>query len=293
MFEKIYQRLIFTIILLICLSAVFPLLYVVSTSLVRESEFVAKNGFVLWPSHPTLAAYQRLFSMETFYNAFLISVARTIIGTVTMLTMTTVTAYVVSRRELPGQRIFMLMVLITILFNGGLIPTFLLLKDLKLINTFWVYIIPGVVDSWSVLVLRQFMLNLPQELEESALLDGCGELTLFSKIIIPLSMPAIAAIAMFAAVGHWNAWFDALIYIDNGRLKTLQLIVRNMLVSNTMAGDIIGTNIGVVLNDPTRKMNEQTMKLALVVLSTIPILMIYPFLQKYFVKGVYIGAIKE
>ncbi len=293
MFEKTYQRIIFTIIFLICISAVLPLFYVIATSLVRESEFVAKGGFVLWPNNPTIAAYERLFQMETFYNAFFISVMRTLLGTATMLTMTTITAYVVSRPNLPGQRVFMFMVLVTILFNGGLIPSFLLLKDLKLINTFWVYIIPGVVDSWAVLVLRQFMRNLPKELEESAMLDGCGELKLFTSIIVPLSAPAIAAISMFAAVGHWNAWFDSLIYIDDGKLKTLQLIVRNMLVSNALSGDLIGTNISVVLNDPTRKMNEQTMKLALVVLSTIPILAIYPFLQKYFTKGVYIGAVKE
>lgn len=291
--ERVYQTFIFAVIALICLTAVFPLLYVISTSLVMEAEYVAKDGFVLWPSNPTLAAYERLLGMESIWNAFYISVGRTLVGTILMLSMTTITAYIVSRRNMPGARALMLMLLITILFNGGLIPTFLTLKELGFYDNFWVFIIPSIVDSWSVLVLRQFMSNLPRELEESAGLDGANEVQLFTYIILPMSLPSVAAIAMFIAVFHWNDWFTALIYIENDRLKPLQLLVRNMLVDNSGSLASIGTNMGVNLFDPTKRVGEQTHKLATVVFGTLPILCVYPFLQKYFVKGMYVGAIKE
>jgi len=291
--ERVYQRIIFVVIAVICLTAMFPLLYVISTSLVMEAEYVAKDGFVLWPNKPTFAAYERLVGMESIWNAFYISVVRTLLGTILMLSMTTITAYIVSRRNMPGARVLMLMLLITILFNGGLIPTFLTLKELGFYDNFWVFIIPSIVDSWSVLVLRQFMNNLPRELEESAGLDGANEVQLFTHIILPMSLPSVAAIAMFIAVYHWNDWFTALIYIENDRLKPLQLVVRNMLVNNAGSLSTIDTNIGVNLFDPTKRVGEQTYKLATVVFGTLPILCVYPFLQKYFVKGMYVGAVKE
>lgn len=291
--ERGYQTTITIIILLVCITSVIPLVYVISTSLVMEAEYVSKNGFVLWPNNPSLAAYKRLLEMDIIYNSFYISVLRTVVGTVMMLGMTTITAYIVSRRDMPGARGLMLMILVTILFNGGLIPTFLMLKDLGFYNNFWVFIIPAIIDSWSVLVLRQFISNLPRELEESANLDGANEVQLFTRIIVPMTMPSIAAIAMFIAVFHWNDWFTALIYIENDKLKPLQLIVRNILVSNAGTNGLIDTNIGVNLFDPTKRVGEQTLKLATVVVGTVPILCVYPFLQKYFVKGMYVGAVKE
>lgn len=291
--ERAYQTVILIIIALICVTALLPLQYVISTSLVMEAEYVAKDGFVLWPDKPTLAAYKRLLEMESIGNSFVVSVVRTLLGTFLMLSMTTITAYIVSRRAMPGARVLMLLILVTILFNGGLIPTFLMLKELGFYDNFWVFIIPSLVDSWSVLVLRQFMENLPRELEESAGLDGANEVQLFTRIILPMSLPSVAAIAMFIAVFHWNDWFTALIYIENDRLKPLQLVVRNMLVSNMGANATIDTNIGVNLFDPSKRVGEQTLKLATVVFSTLPILCVYPFLQKYFVKGMYVGAVKE
>ncbi len=291
--ERGYQITIFLIIALICITSFLPLLYVISTSLVMEAEYVAKDGFVLWPNQATLSAYKRLLAMESIYNGFFISVVRTLVGTLMMLSMTTITAYIVSRPNMPGARALMLMLLVTILFNGGLIPTFLLLKDLGFYNNFWVFIIPSLIDSWSVLVLRQFMMNLPRELEESAGMDGANEVKLFTHIILPMSLPSVAAIAIFIAVFHWNDWFTALIYIEADKLKPLQLVVRNMLVSNAGTNATIDTNIGVNLFDPTRRVGEQTLKLATVVVGTLPILMVYPFLQKYFVKGMYVGAVKE
>lgn len=291
--ERAYQTVIFIIIALICVTALLPLQYVISTSLVMEAEYVAKDGFVLWPDKPSLAAYKRLLEMESIGNSFVVSVVRTLLGTFLMLSMTTITAYIVSRRAMPGARALMLLILVTILFNGGLIPTFLMLKELGFYDNFWVFIIPTLVDSWSVLVLRQFMENLPRELEESAGLDGANEVQLFTRIILPMSLPSVAAIAMFIAVFHWNDWFTALIYIENDRLKPLQLVVRNMLVSNMGANATIDTNIGVNLFDPSKRVGEQTLKLATVVFSTLPILCVYPFLQKYFVKGMYVGAVKE
>ena len=291
--ERGYQAVITIIILMICVTTIIPLFYVVSTSLVHEYEFIEKGGFVLWPSNPTLDAYRRLMEMEIIFNSFRISVLRTVIGTALMLLATTITAYIVSRRNMPGVRLLMLVILITILFHGGLIPTFLVMNDIGLYNNFWVMILILLVDPWSVLVLRQFIANLPRELEESANLDGANEVQLFFWIIIPSIKPSLAAIAMFFIVYHWNDWFTPFIYIENPRLMPLQLIIRNILVANEGTNALIGTQIGVDIFDPTRRVGETTLRFATVVFGTVPILMVYPFLQKYFVKGMYMGAVKE
>ncbi|MFC5401409.1 carbohydrate ABC transporter permease [Cohnella soli] len=257
--------------------------------MVNEQEWAAKNGFVLWPSHPTLLAYTRLFEGTAFTHAMLISIERTVIGTLLTLAMTTITAYIVSRHGLPGRRIIIFCILITILFPGGILPLYLVVKELHLLDSIWSLVVPTMVNSWSVLVLKQFFENLPQEVEESARLDGAGEIVLMWAVMIPLCLPAMAAIGLFTAVFHWNAWFDALLYIRNESLYPMQLLMSNML-TNPDPGTSVFNSFNV--NISSNKVSTESLKMAVVVYGTFPILCIYPFLQKYFTKGVYLGAVK-
>lgn len=285
--EKAYQAVITAIILLVSVSSLLPLLYVLSTSLVGESEYIRKNGFVFFPDHPTIEPYLQLFEKMNFVNALGVSVAKTAAGTAILLILTTIAAYALSRKDIPGRKFMVIAVLVTILFNAGLIPNFLVVNVLNLKNTLWALILPVAIDSWNVLVMKQFFENIPREMEESALIDGAGEIQMMVYIMIPMCVPVLAAIGLFAAVAHWNAWFDAMIYISDFRLQPLQLFIRNMFVSGNIAAQM-----GVTVINPAQKVSNETMKMALVVAGTLPILCIYPFLQKYFVKGMFLGAVK-
>ncbi|GGD48504.1 carbohydrate ABC transporter permease [Paenibacillus nasutitermitis] len=286
--EKAYQVVITILILLVSLSALLPLIYVLSTSLVSEQEYIQREGFVFIPRHPTIEPYKQLFGEIQFMNAFGISVARTVLGTLLILTLTSITAYTLSRKDIPGRNLLIWSVLVTILFTAGLIPNFLVVSDLHLKDTFWAMVIPGAIDSWSVLVLKQFFENIPRETEESAIIDGANELQLMSRIMLPMSLPVLAALGLFAAVGHWNAWFDAFIYISDTHLHPLQLFIHNLFVSSSPTA-LVGGNMSV---NPVHRVSDETMKMALVVAGTLPILCVYPFLQKYFTKGMYLGAVK-
>lgn len=285
--EQIYQICITITILILSIICLYPLVYIVFASLVTEREFLEKGGIILWPSHPTLLAYRRLFETNLFINALKVSVIKTVIGTLLSLVMTTIVAYIASRRGMPGRRIVVICILITILFSGGLIPTFLVVKEMFLLNTLWALIIPGMIDGFNVLVLKQFFENIPKEVEESAKMDGADEMRLMVKIMIPMSAPAMAAIGLFIAVNNWNSWFDALIYISDASKQPLQLIMRNMLSSNQL-----GNEFNPMTINPTNRLSVITIKMAVVVLGTLPILCVYPFLQKYFTKGMFLGAVK-
>ncbi|MBP1992266.1 carbohydrate ABC transporter permease [Paenibacillus eucommiae] len=286
--EKAYQWLSICVITVISLLSLYPLLYVVSMSLVHEQEWIKKGGFILWPDSPTLIAYKRLFNGPIILHALGISVLKTIVGTIVVIVMTTITAYAVSRSGLPGGRLLLFGVVVTILFNGGLVPTYLVIKELHLLNSFWVFVIPVAIDSWSVLVLKQFFANIPKEIEESARMDGIGEFNLMIRIMVPMAAPALAAISLFSAVGHWNSWFDALMYIDERNLMPLQLILRNMFVNPQLGFEF---NPSQLVN-PTQRVSMESLKMAVAVIGTLPILCVYPFLQKYFTKGMYLGAVK-
>jgi len=291
MAEKVYKWLSITIILALVITSLVPLLYVLATSLVTEKEYLAKGGFILWPSEPTLLAYKRLFNGSLFTDALMVSVIRTALGTVLTLATTTMLAYIVSRKSMPGRKPVLFAVLITILFNGGLIPTYLVVRDLHLLDSVWALVIPGLVDSWSVLVLKQFFENLPAEMEESAKIDGAGEIRLMTSIMIPMALPAMAAIGLFTAVGQWNAWVDAMIYLHNTKLYPLQLLISNMFSSSALTS-MGNTAQNAGLLNMQNRVSTETLKMALVVFGTVPILCVYPFLQKYFTKGMYLGAVK-
>ncbi|MCD9021366.1 carbohydrate ABC transporter permease [Cohnella silvisoli] len=283
-----YQGFAYTVLTVVTLASLIPLIYVVSMSLVNEKEWIERGGFILLPHSPTLLAYERLFKGDIFPHALIVSVIRTILGTALMLTMTTIAGYIVSRRALPGRRAMLFAVLITVLFNGGLIPTYLVVRDTHLLDSIWALVIPGLIDSWSVLVIKQFFENIPSELEESAQMDGAGEIVLMIRLMLPMSKPVIAAIGLFTAVFHWNSWFDALIYIKDPHLQPLQLIMRNMFANVNIGSQM---NPSSVLN-PTQRVSMESLKMAVAVVGTIPILCVYPFIQKHFTKGMFLGAVK-
>ncbi|HEY5583038.1 MAG TPA: carbohydrate ABC transporter permease [Ruminiclostridium sp.] len=285
--ELLYQRIIKLSIILFSGMCLYPLFYILVLSFTKEREWVEKNGIVLLPADPTFNAYITIITKSPlFFNAFFISVLRVVIGSTLIVAFTLVMGYVTSRKGLPGKKIMLIMVLVTILFPGGLIPTYLVIKELGLMNKFPVYFIPSLVDGFGVLVFKQFFSNIPAEIEESAQMDGVSEFSMLIKIIIPMSTAVIATWVLFTAVGQWNSWFDALVYIRNSKLMPLQLIIYNLFQES------LGFSFNQSILNPVSRVSSLTLKMATTVLGIIPILCIYPFLQKYFVTGVYTGSVK-
>jgi len=284
--ERIFEIVNYIALILLSVAFILPLFTVLSTSLIGEAEYARRGLFFLWPEQPVLAAYELLLSGGSIVlNAYLITLFRVIVGTFLNLAFTTTLAYVLARRNLPGRTILTIFVFIPMVFSGGLIPSFILMDTIGLLNSVWAMVIPGLISVWNMLIMRNFFMALPQELEEAAIVDGAGPLTILTRIVLPLSMPAIATIGLFYAVAHWNAWFDAAIYIKDLRKLPVQVILRGILQQAVMLEPETLTNIQVM--PPSASLQA-----AMVVISTVPILCVYPFLQKYFVKGALIGSVK-
>ncbi|MGP9500764.1 carbohydrate ABC transporter permease [Specibacter sp. AOP5-B1-6] len=266
----------------ISLSIVIPLLLVVSTSLADDKQLIAAGGFVLWPTHPTFAAYEAIFSGEFMFRALGVSAFITAVGTFLALFITITMAYATSRPVLFGRPV-LLLVLFTLLFAPGLIPMFLMVKQLGLLNTVWSLILPGTFAAFNFVVMRSFFMNIPAELIEAARIDGASDFMILRKVVLPLSKAVIAVVGLFYAVGFWNAFFNAMLYINDQTLYPVQLILRNYVVQGGSMADAIG-----VTSTPP----PQSMQMAVVVVALLPILIVYPFLQKHFTKGVITGAIK-
>lgn len=290
--EKIYRNfcaLIATIIAMFCL---YPLLYTVFVSLTSRAEWVSKGG-VMWffPSKPTLVAYQRILGSTTvILRAIGVSLLRTVLGTGLGLAVNAVTAFVLSRKDLPGKKPLMYLILFTILFSGGLIPTYLTVQNLGMKNTIWALVIPGIFNGWNILIFKQFFEGVPAELQDAARIDGVSEIGLFFRVIIPTSKAVFAAIGLFTIVGHWNSWFDASIYLEatHQHLWPLQLYTKINLQNTS------GLNQGALdflINNNT-SVNDVTIQMALTIITILPMLIIFPFFQKHFTKGVYLGSVK-
>ena len=283
--ERAYQISIHLIAGLIAVSAVFPLVYVIGMSMTTQSELIKRNYFVIIPLEPTLQGYERVLGQVSVWRAFLISVLRSTIGPALALVFTLVGAYALSIRGLPGRGIILLLVLASIIFPGGLIPNYLVMRRLGLLNNFWVMVLPYLGHSFGLLVIKVFIENLPEGLVESAHIDGANHLQMLVWIITPLTAPALAAIGMFSIVEHWNSWFDALVYLSEDRLWPLQLILRNILL-----GAFNQSEVYQMMG--RRQINPESLKMTTVVVGIVPLLCVYPFVQKHFIKGVYLGAIK-
>jgi putative aldouronate transport system permease protein len=287
--ERIFE--IFNYILLIGVSLIFliPFLSVLSTSLVGVEEWARRGSFILIPEQIDFSAYGMLLSSKSIvFNAYLVTLFRVFMGTSLNLVFTTIAAYVLARRTLPGRTFLTLVVFIPMVFSGGLIPTFLVVDGVGLTNSLWALIIPGLVNPWWLLIMRNFFMAIPPDLEEAAIIDGASPLDVLWRVILPLSMPSIATIGLFYAVWHWNAWFDAAIYLRDQSKYPIQLILRSVLYLGEAS---YRGEIGQMFQ-PEFMPPAQTLKAAMIIVSTVPILVVYPFIQRYFVKGVLIGSVK-
>ncbi|QNK57226.1 carbohydrate ABC transporter permease [Paenibacillus sp. PAMC21692] len=276
------------ILLSLCaLAALFPLYYVVIMSMTPITEVLRSGGFVLLPREVTFVAYRELFASPRIPNALLVSVTVTVVGTALSLAVSALLAYPLSKAFVLGRNFFLMAIVFTMLFNGGLIPTYLVIYHLQLYNTLWALILPGMLSTFNLLVMKTYFENLPAELEEAARVDGCGEIRTLLQIVLPLSLPILATLGLFYGVAFWNDYFKGLMYISDTRLQPVQFVLRNMIQTPSVSQEL-GTL------DPTAlsQLPPETLKMAAVVVTTLPIFMVYPFLQKYFVKGMLIGAVK-
>ena len=284
--EKIYQVIINVIMVLVLICCIVPLLYVVGMSLSSEGEMIEKNYFILFPEKPIISAYKYVFTNSGFLNGIGISVARTVIGTAGSLILPITLGYSLAKKDFPFRKGILVYIIITMILGGGLIPTYLLLNKLHLLNTFWVYIIPSLGNAYGVLVVKLFVEGLPNDILESAELDGASEIQKMIHIAVPLLKPTLCSIGLFAAVAHWNDWFNALVFVRDQELYPVQLVIRNLFNQPNQI-DVL-SNISAYA-----KMTPTSVKMASVVIAVLPILCVYPFLQKYFIYGMYTGAVKE
>lgn len=282
--EKAFNVFNGLLLILISLLALAPFIHVVAQSFSSHRAIV--SGEVgLWPIEWNTMAYNEVFKDKAFWQSFRISVLRTIIGTSVNVILASMLAYPLSRQYLKGRSVIMFLIVFTMMFNGGIIPTYLVVRELHLLNTFAAYIIPMAVGSFAVIVLRNFFQEVPKELEESALIDGASNVGIMFRIFMPLSMPALATMALFSAVGHWNAFFDAVLYVQNRDLFPLQVFLRELIQFNS-------TNADLMDNLERQLIANESLKAATLISATVPILVVYPALQKYFIKGMLIGSVK-
>ncbi|MGV9279413.1 carbohydrate ABC transporter permease [Streptomyces sp. NPDC003730] len=270
-------------LVLVVAAVVYPLLGVVGTSFASQSDIIRSTGLVLWPDHPTLDAYRTVFTGGVVTRALLVSVGITVVGTLASLLMTVGMAYGLSRREVTGSRFILMTALFTMLFNAGIIPNFLLVKGLGLYDTYAALVMPTLVSAFNLVVLRSFFMGLPEELYDAARVDGAGDLRILVRIVLPLSKAVLAVISLFYAVTYWNAFFNALLYLDDSEKWPLPMVLRTYVLQGQ---SLNSASMGEVLAP------QQAVQMAVLVIAVVPILLVYPFLQRYFTKGVLTGAIK-
>ena len=289
--ERLFDWINIAFLILLTLLFLLPFLSVVSTSLISGREYALRGLFILYPQKPVLTSYHLLLGQGSLVlTSYGVTIARVFIGTGLNLAFTYPLAYVLSKRQLFGRVPITMFIFFTMLFHGGLIPNFVLVEKLNLLNSFWSMILPPLINPWWLLIMRNFMLSIPDELEEAAVMDGANPLTVLLRIYLPLSMPVIATIGLWYGVMHWNSWFDAAIYLNTPSKFPLQLVLRGILEFGTgQYGDSSGLGEMTELLDPPP---AESLKAAMIVVATLPILMIYPFIQRYFVKGIMLGSIK-
>ena len=287
--EKTFEVFNYIFLTIVTLCFLVPFLTVMSTSLISVEEWARRGAFVLIPEKVDFSAYQVLLGSKSMvFNAYRVTLFRVIVGTFLNLVFTTLGAYVLARRNLPGRTLLTLIVFFPMVFSGGLIPTFIVVDAVGLLGSLWALIIPGLVNPWWLLIMRNFFMALPYELEEAAIIDGATPLDVLWRIYLPLSLPSLSTIGLFYAVWHWNSWFDAAIYLKDRIDYPIQLILRFVLY----LGDASYRGEIGLMFEPEVMPPAQTLKAAMIIVSTVPILLVYPFIQKYFVKGVLIGSIK-
>lgn len=284
--ERVFDAIVYAIAAVIIAIVLYPLLFVVSASFSDPAKVL--NGEVwLLPKGVNLDAYTNILQNAKIWTGYRNTILYTAVGTVINIIMTVLAAYPLSRPDLPGRNVMMVFITLTMFFGGGLIPTYLLVKNLGMVDTMWALIVPGAIATYNLIVMRTyFQSSIPWELQEAAHMDGCSNWRLLTHIILPLSKPILAVMVLFYAVGHWNSFFNALIYIRSEDLHPLQLVLREILMISQ--SDAVDANVG--LED--KILLAESIKYAVIIVSSLPVLVMYPFVQRHFVKGVMIGSIK-
>ena len=285
--EKIFNVFNVTILGVVALMALYPFVYTISMSLSSAAEAM-RSGLHLYPREISLTSFEMVLANPEIVSGFSNSVQRTVAGTALTLFFTCLTAYPLARRELPHRGLLLFMILFTMIFSGGIVPNYLLIKNIGLIDSLWALILPQMLTAFNVIVMKNFFQSIPESLAESAKIDGASEINILARIYLPLSKPVLATIGLWTAVAHWNQWFDALLYITNDENQVLQTFLQRIVIESSVE------MIEQGLVDPSvTQFTPETIKAATVVVTVLPMLLIYPFVQKYFVKGIMLGGVKE
>lgn len=275
------------IMVLICFICLYPVWYTVVISF-NDSSDAMRGGIYWFPRKFSIESYRTVFQDSTIMRAFLVTILRTVIGTVTSVFFTAMVGYAFSKKHIMGNKVYMILGTITMFFSGGLIPTFIILKRLGLYDNFLVYILPSLFNFYNMIIFMTYFREMSPALEESAKLDGCNDLTIFTRIILPLSMPVVATIALFNGVGHWNDYFTGVMYINKAALQPIQTYLYRIVASASASKSVVSMPAGFT----AQQVSSTSVRLATMVVTTFPIMCVYPFLQKYFVKGFMVGSIK-
>ena len=272
---------------LLVIITLYPFAHVIFSSISDYSELIKHVGVLLRPLGFSLGAYKMVFKNPMILRGYLNTIFIIVVGTSLNLFMTSLGAYVLSRKRVYWRNFIMFFIVFTMFFQGGLIPFYLLVKNVGLANKLWAVIIPYSIATYNLIIMRTYFLTIPDSMEESARIDGANDFTILFRIILPLAMPVVAVMILFYGVYHWNSWFPAMIFIRRRELFPLQLILREILIQNALAD--MFSEVATMDDEPV----GETIQYATVVVATVPILFVYPFLQKYFIKGIMIGALKE
>jgi len=287
--EKVFNIFNFMFFAAFSISMLYPFWYNIIISLNNGKDSML-GGIFLWPRIFTLDNYAVVLTDSKLVASYIVTISRTLVGTLLSTFFTGIFAYTLSKKWLMGRKIFMNFAIATMFFGGGLIPTYMLYKNIHLINNFWVFILPGLISVWNMIIMKTFFEGLPESIEESAKIDGYNDIQIFFKIIVPCSTPVFAAIALFNGVYHWNAWFDSYIFTSKEYLKTTQVLL--LTIINQAAATDITANANRV-RFGSNAVTSKAIQAATMIVTVLPILFIYPFLQKYFISGIMLGSVKE
>ncbi|MDQ0900864.1 carbohydrate ABC transporter permease [Paenibacillus sp. V4I7] len=286
--DRIFIISVYCLLIIVMLLVLYPLYFVLIASF-SSPQLVLSGDIWLWPKGISWRGYEKLFQNREIIQGYGNTILYTVSGTAINLALTVAAAFPLSRRNFMGRHWISGFMVFTMFFSGGLIPTYLLIKQLGLLNTYWVMVLPGAVSVWNIMLMRTFFQSgLPFELQEAAAIDGCSNLRILLRIVLPLSAPILAVMVLFYSVGHWNAYFNALIYLSDRDKYPLQLILREILIQGETK-DMVDVSEGSLSNS---MLDVESIKYAIVIVANLPILILYPFLQKYFNKGVMVGALK-
>jgi putative aldouronate transport system permease protein len=284
--DRLYYFFLYLFMAVVGFSMTYPFLFVLASSFSSYSV----NGLSLVPREPTYSAYIKVIQNPNIINGFKNTIVRVFLGTSLTMAATIFTAYPLSKRSFPNRSLWTGLLVFTMFFSGGLVPSYLLVRSLGIYNTLWALVLPGLISTYNMIIMRNFFMNIPLELEESARIDGAGDFSILFRIVLPVSGPILATVLLWTMVGHWNAYFDSIIYISTGTKQVLQQVLRRIVLEGNLQMVMENPNLADALGGGYE--NADAIKAATVITATVPIILVYPFLQKYFVKGILVGSLK-